>query len=333
MSDKEPFVSTLGPAIARYLALKKSLGRGYAVEETVLCSLDVDLTTADYSSQADLTAETFRLWCHKQEHLTSGVRRNRMRIVRNFCLYRRRTEPECWVPDLSLFPGIHQPVKPYIFTEKEIQQLLNAANLLEDTPLSPLRAENFYLAIVLLYTTGLRRGELLRMTVGDFDAQNCTLLVRVSKFHKSRFLPLSPDGVCKVKSYLQMRYDRNLPVLPEEPLLWNRYGGGRAYTGTGLSDGIRGLLRTTGIQKPNGQLPRIHDFRHTFAVHALLRWYREGTDLHSKLPLLATYMGHISIVSTQHYLHFIEQLATSASDRFAQHCGALVTAPTGGDDI
>jgi integrase/recombinase XerD len=73
-----------------------------------------------------------------------------------------------------------------------------------------------------------------------------------------------------------------------------------------------------------GKLPRIHDFRHAFAVNALLRWYRMGVDVDTKLPLLATYLGHGSAVSTHHYLHFIEPLRTAASKRFANHYGQLV---------
>jgi integrase/recombinase XerD len=94
---------------------------------------------------------------------------------------------------------------------------------------------------------------------------------------------------------------------------------------------MRPLLRAAHIKTQTGRLPRVHDFRHTFAVEALLRWYRAGADVNAKLPLLATYMGHVSIVSTEYYLQFVEPLATLTSERFARHCGALVTsAPAGG---
>lgn len=326
MSENGYFSCALGPCMASYLALKEALGRCYANERAVLESLDAVLTAAgDCADAADLSAETFGLWCKTQEHLSSGVRRNRMRIVKNFCLYLRRTDPGCFVPDPSLFPKAHQPVQPYIFKEREIRQLLAAACSLESASRSPLRAENFRLAIVLFYTTGLRRGELVRMTVGDFDHQHHTLLVRGSKFHKSRLLPLSADGVREVQKLLQAHHVKKLPVEHETPLLWNGYRGGRAYSGVGLWQGIRALLKSVGIRNAVGQLPRIHDFRHTFAVHALLRWYREGADVQAKLPLLATYMGHVSIVSTEYYLHFIEELAVLASDRFAQSCGALLS--------
>jgi integrase len=81
-----------------------------------------------------------------------------------------------------------------------------------------------------------------------------------------------------------------------------------------------------------GQLPRLHDIRHGFAVNALLRWYRQGLDVQTTLPLLATYMGHVSIVSTHYYLAFVEPLRAAASARFARHCGALISprAPTPG---
>jgi integrase len=94
---------------------------------------------------------------------------------------------------------------------------------------------------------------------------------------------------------------------------------------------MRRLLRAAQIATQTGRLPRVHDFRHTFAVQALLRWYGAGADVHAKLPLLATYMGHVSIVSTEYYLQFVEPLAAFASERFARHCGALVTsAPADG---
>jgi len=87
---------------------------------------------------------------------------------------------------------------------------------------------------------------------------------------------------------------------------------------------IRSLLRAAGVRTAAGEVPRTHDFRHTFAVHALLRWYRAGADMHAKLPFLSAFMGHVSIESTQYYLHFVEPLAEAASKRFADHCGALV---------
>lgn len=329
MSGPTPFVSVFGSTIARYLALMEALGRHYNIERAVLTLLDGYFA----ARQEDLCPETFAQWCQSQEYLTSGVRRARMRIVRNFYLYRRRAEPFCFVPDIALFPPLHQAVQPHIFTTAEIDRLLRAAETLGSTPCSPLRRETLRLALVLFYTTGVRRGELLRLIVGDYDPAARTLLIRESKFHKSRVLPLSPDGASHVEAYLRARRTLRQPVSRESPLLGSPYCGGKPYTENGLREGINLLLSTAGIRTAAGRLPRLHDFRHTFAVHSLMRWYQAGADVQAKLPFLATYMGHVSIVSTQYYLHFVDQLAGLASSRFADQYAALVTplpSPGGG---
>ena len=329
MNDNRMFASVLGPTIAQYISLKQALGRDYDAERRILASLDTFLT----AEKADLTADIFAHWCQTQEHLTSGVRLRRMRVVRDLTLYRRRREPSCFVPDPLLFPLRHQPVQPYIFTHGEIAGLIQQAEVMLPSRDCPLRPEVFNLGITLLYTTGLRRGELLRMTIGDYDQREGVLIVRESKFHKSRLLPLSCHGIERLDRYLRARRARRLPVSPEIPLIWNAVNGERAYTGAGFREVIRHLVDAAGIRKPNGHRPRIHDFRHTFAVHALLRWYQAGENVQAKLPLLATYMGHVNIASTQYYLKFTEPLANSASERFAsRYASMIVPIPVLGGD-
>ena len=159
------FSSGLSASIRSYLTLKRALGRQYAAEERVLAHLDRFLA----ARRVDLVAETFAAWCLTLQHLASGTRRARMRIVRNLCLYRGRSEPGCFVPDERLFPPDHQAIRPHIFTDNEIVQLLAVARTLARSSKSPLRPENMRLAIVVLSTTGLRRGELTQLTVGDYD--------------------------------------------------------------------------------------------------------------------------------------------------------------------
>lgn len=324
MSGEKPFGSALSSTLHRYLDLKEALGRRYKTERAVFEQLDKFLLVCG----SDLTAETYVRWCRTQHHLSPTTRRKRMQIVRNLCLYRRRCDPTCFVPDPSEFPLRSQPVQPYLFSEREIACLLHTSDTLRSCSRSPLRREVFRLAIVLLYTTGLRHGELRRLVVGDYDPRDRTLLVRATKFHKSRLLPLSPDGARELDAYLETRCTHTLPVSPETPLIWNSCLGGRAYSDVGLGDGIRRLFKAVGIRTPQGRFPRVHDFRHSFAVHALVRWYRVGADVQAKLPYLMTYMGHSSILSTQYYLHFVDDLAKCASERFARRCGALVTAPS-----
>lgn len=324
MTDIPAFSSVLAPVLARYVDLKRSLGRRFATATQTLLSLDRFLHNAS-GTYSDLTAEAFRAWCLTQEVVTSGVRRVRMLEVYNFCLYRRRTESQCFLPNPNTFPNYHQRLKPYIFSEAEVAAMLSAASDLKRNSASPLRAEVIRLSIVLLFTTGIRRGELLKLTIADYNRQESTLHIRQTKFYKSRLLPINSDIADEIERYLRVRVRRRLLVSPDTPLIWNATQGGRAYTGTGLQTCLRPLLQQCGITTAKGKLPRIQDLRHSFAVNALLRWYRMGADVEAKLPLLATYMGHGSAVSTHHYLHFIEPLRTAASARFANHFGELIT--------
>jgi integrase len=247
-----------------------------------------------------------------------------MMEVYKFCLYRRRTEPHCFVPDPACFPKAHQKIQPYIFSGNEVARLLSAAARLKRIAYSPLRPEVVRLAVVLLFTTGIRRRELLRLTVGDYGRPHATLLIRESKFHKSRLLPLNGHIANEIDRSLCARAQRKLPVSSDAALIWNATNGGRAYTGTNLRCCVRSLFQQCSIFTTKGRLPRIHDFRHSFAVNALLRWYRAGAEVEAKLPLLATYMGHASVAATHYYLHWIEPLRTAASERFASHFGELV---------
>ena len=330
MNERTQFRSGYGATMARYLAVKETLGRQYTTERAVFTRLDGFLA----ARHADLDAETFAHWCTSLGALTSGVRRARMRIVRNLCVYRRRDEPSCFVPDLALFPPRHHTVQPHIFTADEIDRLLRVVETVRVTRRSPLRRDILRLALVLFYTTGLRRGELLRLTAGDYDPTEGTLLIRESKFHKSRIVPLSPDGASSVDAYLRDRRTHRGPFSKDTPLLGSPYCDGKPFSAVGLREGISQLLRTAGIHTAAGRTPRLHDFRHTFAVHALLRWYQTGADVQAKLPILATFMGHASILSTQYYLRVLDQLNGLASSRFASEYGDLVTprpSPEGDD--
>jgi integrase len=298
---KDNLMSPLASLIRRYLALKQALGRRFTAERHILTSLDHFLAeqTHDYR---DLTCEAFFQWCELQRKVSPTVRRNQMRIVRNFCLYRRRSQPDCFVPDTAAFPLPHQPVRPYIFSEAEVARLLDLCPQLPLGHFSPHRRELYRLLIILLFTTGLRRGELLKLTIRDYDRTQGTLLIRCSKFHKSRLLPLPRDVCREVDRYLDVCRRHRLPTTPETPLAWNSFHGGHTYTAHSLRLGMSYLLRLAKIMTDKGRLPRIHDFRHAFAVNALLRWYRSGVDVQSKLPFLAAYMGHVSIVSTYYCL-------------------------------
>jgi integrase len=301
--------------------MKRALGLKFDSATHALQSLDRLLVRDGFR---DLNGVAFDAWCKAYEHLASGVRRGRMLEVHAFCLYRRRTESECFLPDSRTFPPYHHRIRPHIFSESEIARLLDAASRLKRSLPTPLRPEITRLAIVLLFTTGIRRGELLNLIEGDYNRQEATLHIRATKFYKARLLPIHEGIANEIDTYLSARARLKLSSSPSTPLIWNAIRGGRAYTGTGIFYCIKPLLEKCGIKTASGFTPRIHDFRHSFAVNALLRWYRAGADVDAKLPLLATYLGHGSTLSTHHYLHFIEPMRVAASERFAKLYGTLI---------
>lgn len=316
--------SPLGPQITAYLTLKRALGRQFAAEANVLAHLDRFLVRRRIP---ELGPDAFTAWSMTLDHLTTTVRRNQMRIVRNFCLYLRRSDCDQFVPDPAGFPAHHAPIRPHIFSEAQIAKLLRVAAGLPSGSTSLLRAAVLRIAIVLLYTAGLRRGELVRLVISDYDASEQTLLIRRSKFHKSRMVALSRSTAAEMERYLRTR--RRLPHDVDAPLLVTNHGGLKAYSGGGIGFALRHLFRMADIRTSTGRVPRTHDLRHTYAVHALLRWYRAGIDVQAKLPALAIAMGHVSITSTAYYLAFLEPLAAAASARFARHCRQIFA--TSGD--
>ena len=319
--------SPLGVVIDDYLTLKRALGRRFIGEGYVLAAFDRFLA-ARGSDRGLFTSESFVAWCLTLAHLNPTTRRNRMRIVRNLCLYRRRTDPDCFVPDPSTFPSPQAPPRPHIFSEDEILRLLRAADELPPHSTSPLCGPMYRLAIVLLYTAGLRRGELVRLVLSDYDPVECTLLVRASKFHKSRLVALSPDAAREMEAYLLAR--RRFPHGADSPLLVCSFRGLRARSGPGLGFSLRRLFRRAGIRTASGRPPRVHDLRHTHAVQVLRRWYQAGMDVQARLPALATSMGHVSVVSTAYYLALLDPVAEAACDRFARHCAALLPPSSNG---
>jgi integrase/recombinase XerD len=311
------FASPIGPLMTRYLAAKRALGRRAITIAYILRYLDRFLASC---GAADLTQENFNAWGESMASLQASTRRHRLRAIYHFCLFRRREDAHSFVPDPTQFPPRGPRPLPYIFSEADIVRLLAAAEALKPHKASPLRREVARVGIVLLYTAGLRRGELIRLSLRDYDLTDRVLHVRQSKFDKSRLVPLSADAAIELDRYLQARRQLGAPSEADAALLVHRHGTQyRGYTGEGFGHSLKQVIRAAGVRTAQSRVPRIHDLRFTFAAQALLRWYRAGVNVQSRLPALATYLGHSSVVSTQYYLRFLKTTAEAASERFHNH--------------
>ena len=306
------------------MELKRALGRGWEVGATVLGLWD-EFVHREYPQAGRMRGEMFTGWIGKLAHLTPTGSLIYQRIVRNFLLFHARDHAGTFIPDRLTFPKPAPVVSPRLISETEMGRVLHAARRLPSTPNNPLRAETIRMGLMLLFCCGLRRGELLRLRLGDIEDQHTVLRIRLTKFHKSRLVPLSPTVTAELKQYLQTRRRKKVPLAPQTFLLWSGHQSSEVYGATQLGLVWHQLCASTQVLKPQGHPPRLHDLRHSFAVNALQRCYAKGTQVQSKLPHLATYLGHVSIVSTHYYLKLTPELRQAASQRFHRHFGSLFT--------
>lgn len=314
------FGSGLAASLHDYLAIRRALGRRFVVEENILRRWD-DFLQRQFPRDREIRAEMFHAWAQTMPHLTANVRRNHLRVVRNFLLFYARNHSKTYLPDLTTFPKPCAHQRPRLVSPTEMARVLATAKRLPPSPANPLRAQTIHLALVLLFCCGLRRGELLRLRLLHFDPTEEILRIEETKFHKSRLVPLAPSVAQALRHYLELRQRRHLPADPDSLLIWSRrrLAPADGYCAPALASNWQQLCLAAGVLDGRGRPPRLHDLRHSFAVAALHRWYRQGADVQTKLPHLATYLGHVCPVSTHHYLHLTPDLREAASQRFHRY--------------
>jgi integrase len=219
-------------------------------------------------------------------------------------------------------PGILPPLKrarPYIYSDAEIGALLAAALALP--PANGLRRWTYHYLFGLIAVTGLRLSEAIGFERGDVDLDEGVLIVQQSKFGKSRLVPLHRTTCDALRAYAKRR-DAH-PGTRCGPYFFVAERGGqllhqyvhRVFWRLSREIGLRRAGDNTG--------PRVHDFRHRFAVRTLLGWYHEGIDVEPRLPALSTYLGHTSVRDTYWYLSACPELMEAAARRLDRRWEAM----------
>ena len=207
---------------------------------------------------------------------------------------------------------------PYVYSNDELRRLLAATTSLHVAH-SPLRAPMYRALLLLLYGSGLRISEALRLTLRDVDLGEGVITVRDTKFYKSRLVPVGPKLAQELAAFAALRRRHPLPDGEVSRFFTTRAGRGCSYQAINIV--FQRLRRAARIVCPPGESkpPRLHDLRHTAAVHRVIAWYRSGQDVQRLLPHLATYLGHIDVKSTQRYLKMTPELLHEASQRFSSY--------------
>ena len=298
-----------------FLRFKRSMGITYQRGEHVLDSFLRFVVQRWGNGKMELD-DVVRQWCARRAGCKAVTVANEFGVVRQLCLYRRRYDPSGYVPEHALAPIKESIFQPYIFSHDEVRQVLALASrhhghFIWAGMLRPL--------ILVLYCTGLRLGEAARLHTTDVNLDRGTLMIRCSK-GRSRLVVIRSDLVAELRSYVaqRQRLVRDLGRPDPEAFFLRRDASG--LTVRSASEAIRRLLRQLGLKPATGRAgARPYEFRHAFAVHRLTAWANEGVDIHTKLPLLSAYLGHLNIIGTEVYLKATPHLLELASTRFAQH--------------
>ncbi len=211
---------------------------------------------------------------------------------------------------------------PYIYSRDELRRLLDPSTI--ETSRRGARqfdAVTFRTLLLLLYGAGLRFSEATGLTLADVDLAEAILSIRATKFYKNRLVPVGPQLATAIGRHISRREDDGLAWSETSFLLSNR-DGSRLASST-VQAAFDALRRLAGVHNKAGgrQIPRLHDLRHSFAVHSLTAWYRRGADVQRLLPVLSTYLGHSDLEGTKVYLSMTPELLQQASLRFARYAG------------
>lgn len=223
------------------------------------------------------------------------------------------------LPDV--LPKRPPPFEPYIYSTDELARLIKAAGTYQRNR-SVVEPVSIRTVLLTLYGTATRIGEVLSLKARDVDLDNSVLTVREAKFYKSRLVPFGPRLNAVLASYFTRPRKAGVEVqLDTGTFFTNR--NGQALQIASLEDIFRRVCEHAGVRRTDGnpQQPRLHDIRHTAAVHRLVAWYRNGRDVNRLLPHLSTYLGHTNLASTQVYLRMTPELLQHASDRFEAFAG------------
>lgn len=305
-------MSSLGPAVGDYLAMRRALGFKLDRAEKLLPRF------ADFiqdRGEQHVTVDAAVAWATLPA-ASAGWWASRLQIARGFAAFMHAIDPVNEIPAPDLLPRPPHRATPYLYTPAQIDAVIAAARTLR----TPHRVATMQTLLGLLAVTGMRISEVVGLDHDDFDARTGCLLVRDTKFGKSRELALHASTVTAVKRYLR-RADRPPSPAGTSALLVTTVG-----TRLGTKDVQRTfatLRHRAGIEPRSASCrPRLHDIRHSFAVATVLDAYHADVDVGRRLALLATYLGHVNPAATYWYLSAAPELMQLAADRLANRTGA-----------
>lgn len=301
---------TMTDRVTAYLSFRRRLGYALRIEGGEL--MRFAKYADEHGHQGALTAILALGWATLPREASPLYRARRLEIVRCFAKHQSAIEPATEVPPPGLLGSAHRRTTPHIYSKAEVNALLAAAAALP--PGTGLRPHTYSALFGLLACSGLRISEALRITHADVDLEHGVLVVRQTKYRKSRLVPLHPSAIEALHHYTKRR-DRRPGAATAPSFFVSDAGRPLAYSTVRTT--FRKLSRRLGWRgRGTAKEPRIHDLRHSFACGRLLQWHEEGVDIDQRVAALSTYLGHAKVSDTYWYLTATPELMAVAAARF-----------------
>jgi integrase len=318
------FISPLAVLLDRCLEGKRAAGYRYHDEARALGILDRFLAQTLPPDDPVITMDIVRAFVARRGDESETTREHRLSLIRELCRFLALEEPRTALPG-PRFLGIHRRTcVARVLTHAEGRRFLEACEHLTSRHGSPLRGPVLGSVLVVLYLAGLRASEALHLIEADVDLAAGVLRVRDTKFGKSRLVPIASDVVARLQRCHRLvvacmgERESDAPFFPAPSR--------RVYSISALRDAFHQVIADAGIpHRVGGRSLRLHDLRHSFAVLRLMLWYRQDVTFQALLPVLASYMGHVGLASTQRYLQLTEDVLEEITRRHHARFGHLVT--------
>ncbi|MGH3516128.1 MAG: tyrosine-type recombinase/integrase [Haloechinothrix sp.] len=285
-----------------YLRLRRALGFKLKLEGQVLPGFVAYL---DATGAQRVTVEAAIAWTRLSVGAQPVTLSHRLGAVRGFARYLATIDPATEIPPAGLF-GKQQRRTPYIYSSEQVRRLLAAAGRLRP----PLRAGTYEALFGLLAVSGMRIGEASRLLRADVNLADGVVRIRHAKFDRDRLVPLHPSATKAMRGYANRR-DQLCPQPRTDTFFISSVGTGLRHSTVQAT--FSSLLAPAGLPTAAGARPRIHDLRHSLVVNTLIDWQRDGADIAARLPVLSTYLGHVSPASTYWYFSAVPELMQLAA--------------------
>jgi len=310
--------SPLSELMKNFIHEKQAYGYRYTRESHELLRLDRFLCKIGLQS-LELPRDIVDKWTAKRVYEKPSNQRLRIIRIRQFALYLRRQGIDAYVPETTKAAAKRIEFTPYIFNHQQVDNILQAADRTPPDSRSPMRHLIMPEIFRLMYCCGMRVSEVLHLKFSEVNLVAGILTIRKSKFNKDRLVPLAPTMTARLRKYACVLGEG------DSSSVFFSKADGKSYSKGTVYYFFRQLLWKCSIPHGGrGKGPRLHDLRHSFAVHRLESWYRQGADLGVKLPLLAAYMGHKNLVSTQFYLRLTPEIFPNIVTRSEQFAGHVI---------